>query len=155
MKWEDYSCFDTTWEPENHIPAHLRTEYEHPSLTCELIQSASDKFLYCIKGRLNQRCGGHFYVDLDHTHFRFFFGSQETSKLCLKDDFRKFILPPDWDIFYYSEEGEGRKIDFPVKISTNLKWSKKHFTKTDNEKLVPAKRCPFESWKVELSTIRI
>ncbi len=50
-----------------------------------------------------------------------------------KDDFCRLpMLPPDW-WYYLNEHGEGRKIDFPMKIKATISWSPKKYVLKGNK----------------------
>ena len=60
-----------------------------------------------------------------------------------KSDFGRLpMLPPDW-WYYFNQHGEGKKIDFPMKIKPVIGWSpKKHIF--NGKKIVPGPRFPIE-----------
>lgn len=156
VKWQNFSLYDCTWEPRSHLPRAVLDDFSNPTPSQKEIQRASDILLFAVQGRLNQRCGAHFYVDLEHDLFRYFFGVTEQSKRKLYlNDFSRFSFPDDWDAFYYSVHGEGRRIDFPILISASIRWSKKRYHITTDNTYQMSKQSPRELWKIEICTKRI
>ena len=100
---------------------------------------------------------GNGYISVDHdcwryiTHGKGLPSQHRGHYLFEKKDFgRLTMLPSDW--WYLSEHGEGKKVDFPIKIKAVLGWSPKKFVK-DGKKVVPGPRFPLERLSVSFARL--
>ena len=62
------------------------------------------------------------------------------------DDFSKLELPDTW-WYYLDHHGEGKAIQFPIKMKSVLSWTPKRFVFKDGL-LKQAKRLPIEKAKI-------
>ena len=98
VKWENYSSYECTWEPEHHLSQELTKQFDKPNVTTGQIIDASDIFFEALQRRLSQRVGHHFFIQVNHEMFRFFFETQgerfeNNSRKLNLDDFSKMTLP--------------------------------------------------------------
>jgi len=66
-----------------------------------------------------------------------------------KHDFERFTALPEHWWYYLDEHGEGRAVDFPIKIKPLLTWSPAHHIKRAG-RLVKAPRFPIEKLSVTM-----
>ena len=70
-------------------------------------------------------------------------------KLYEKPDFCNLNLPRAW-WYYLDHNGEGRAINFPMKIKPVLLWSPRHYN-VQNRDVMEAERMPIEKAKIHFS----
>ena len=139
VKWEGYHASDCTWEPESHLPAVVVNNYIPTEVDAQRIKAVSDAFERTIQSRLKSK-NPRSVIHMDFDIFRYLFG--EKAKLCELRDFEFLNLPDNW---YYrlNNDGSGRKIKFPVRLSIRL-CMRKIFVKENQkltEKTIPVERC--------------
>lgn len=148
LKWDGYSLYLTTWEPEEHIPTEIVQSVDQPIVPKSLIESGRDDFLSACQVRLGQRTSNHFYICTQLHLFRYLFQNKGFTsahgvKLYQKGDFELLELPNNWDKLMYSEKGDEQQISVPVEMELVIKWSRKHYI-LESRKLVGGPRRPIE-----------
>ena len=76
----------------------------------------------------------------------------EHRKFYERDELTKFKYLPDHWWLFMNEHGEGKAIDFPMKIKHVLSWTPAHYVDTKGNKLIHANRIPLE--KLCITTAR-
>jgi hypothetical protein len=108
---------------------------------------------------LKSKAMGNGYIELELDCWRYVTQGKGTPSQHIghfmfeKNDFGRLpMLPPDW-WYYFNVHGEGKKIDFPIKITPVIGWSpKKHVF--DGKKVVPGpRRFPIEKLSVSFTRL--
>ena len=97
-------------------------------------------------------------IEIEHDCWRFISQGKGTPSahrgyfLYGRHDFGRLpMLPADW-WYYLNQHGEGKKIDFPMKIKPVIAWSpKKHVLNGEN--LIEPKRFPIEKRSISFSRL--
>ena len=98
------------------------------------------------------------HIELDHDCWRYLVkgkgiaSEQRGHYLYGINDFSLLLmLPPDW-WYFLNEHGEGKKVDFPIKMKVVIGWSpKKHVI--NGKKILPGPRFPIEKLSVSFSRL--
>ena len=137
----------------------LSRGYERPPTpSASRLESAARAFTCGILSLLKSRALGSGYIEVDHDCWRHITHGKGTPLehgghyMYGKDDFCRLpMLPPDW-WYYLNEHGEGRKIDFPMKIKATISWSPKKYVLKGN-KIVQGPRFPIEKLTVSFARL--
>ena len=140
MKWQDFNLSDCTWEPQNHLPQHVISNYIPSQIDSDRLRRFSVDLERSVSSRLKSKnpvCS--VYVDLDV--FRYIFGDV-SSKLCGLEDFVSLQLPTNW-FYILDRDGTGKKLKFPIKLTPRLVM-RKVYVKEDDKlvmKTIPIEKC--------------
>lgn len=114
-----------------------RALYDCPQVQPERLQKFSIEFLNEVKQKLKTRS---LYPLLtcqcDHDALRLIFKHKGYSSnvrgaiMLEKEDFSRLNLPRSWH-YCLDKSGEGREVDFPIRVKLQLKNSTKHFILND------------------------
>lgn len=94
-------------------------------------------------------------ISLDHDIIRYVFGGRgklsgdRISMLYEKEDFSRLCLPSFWH-YYLNQLGQGVAVNFPVKLKSVLKMSRKRFI-VSNGKLGQAPMSPVEKLVITIN----
>jgi hypothetical protein len=133
--------------------------YENPPKpTTSRLESAARAFACGILSLLKSKAMANGHIELHHNCWRYIVKGKGIASehrghyLYGMNDFGRLpMLPPDW-WYFLNEHGEGKKVDFPIKIKITIGWSpKKHVF--DGKKLVPGPRFPIEKLSVSFSRL--
>ena len=131
--------------------------YERPPKpTITRLEHATRMFASGISSMLKTKVLGNGLIEIDLDIWRYIVQGKgipcehRGHFLNQEKDFNRFhMLPSDW-WYYLSEQGEGKKIDFPLKAKAVLLWSpKKHAVR--GGKLVETPRFPIEKISISFS----
>ncbi|XP_028405214.1 uncharacterized protein LOC114527709 [Dendronephthya gigantea] len=159
IKWAGWPLDGCTWEPSAHLPESLLRGYDRPPKpSLSRLESTARAFACGILHLLKSKAMGCGYIDLDLDCWRYITQGKGTPSehrghvLYNKSDFSRLpMLPPDW-WYYFNQHGEGKKVDFPMKIKPIIGWSSKKYV-FNGKKIVPGKRFPIE--KISVSFARV
>lgn len=129
VKWFGYPIHDSSWEPYGHLPKSLIKEYVPTDVVRDRMTQFALSFEREVHARLKRR-NPQFSMSVESDVFRFVFGDIK-SMLCQKNDFDKLNLPSNW-FYVLNQDGSGRKLKFPVKITLKL-FFRKLFIKCDGK----------------------
>lgn len=121
----------------------------------ERLQEAAYHFAGRILSALKNSAISPFYVYIHLDVWRYLTCGKGTASqhrghvLCSKHDFERFTALPEHWWYYLDEHGEGRAVDFPIKIKPLLTWSPAHHIKRAG-RLVKAPRFPIEKLSVTM-----
>ena len=123
VAWTGWPLISSSWEPLDHLTPALIRSYENPPKPEQCrIEQASRNFFHCITKALKGRSpniSADAQIDLDIQRW-FWKGKGVLSlhrgcKLYERKDFCNLSLPETW-WYFLDKNGEGRAIDFPIKI---------------------------------------
>ena len=111
------------------------------------LEIAARSFASGVLHLLKSKAMGNGYISMDHDCLRYITQGKGTSSehrryyLFERSDFGRLpMLPSDW-WYFLNQHGEGKKVDFPMKIKAALGWSPKKF-------ISDGKRFPIERLSV-------
>ncbi|KAK2547465.1 hypothetical protein P5673_032547 [Acropora cervicornis] len=156
IKWEGWPLQDCSWEPSENLPKKLIRGYKRPPKPREeRLQEAAYHFAGRILSALKNSAISPFYVYIHLDVWRYLTCGKGTASqhrghvLYSKHDFERFTALPEHWWYYLDEHGEGRVVDFPIKIKPLLTWSPAHHIKRAG-RLVKAPRFPIEKLSVTM-----
>jgi hypothetical protein len=129
-----------------------------PKPSASRLESTASAFACGVLCLLKSKAMGNGYINLELDCWRYITQGKGTPShhrghyLYNRSDFGRLpMLPPDW-WYYFNEHGEGKKIDFPMKIKPVIGWSpKKHVF--DGKNIVPGPRFPIEKLSVSFARL--
>ena len=125
--------------------------FSYPRISSERLEAAAVNFTEAILGLLKCKAVRATYsteILLDHDIIRYLFrgrgklSGDRISLLYEKEDFTRLCLPPFW-YYYLNQLGQGVAVNFPIKLKSVLKMSRKRFIVSSGA-LVQATMSPIE-----------
>ena len=137
----------------NQILSVLRGYESPPKPSASELEIAARSFASGVLHLLKSKAMGNGYISMDHDCWRYITQGKGTSSehrgyylFERSDNGRLPMLPSDW-WYFLNQHGEGKKVDFPMKIKAALDWSPKKFI-SDGKKVLPGPRFPIERLSV-------
>ena len=138
VKWDGYDVSESTWEPEDHIPACILSSFVPTEISQEKMKHFSTVFERAIQNRLTSKSPKN-VVFVEFDVFRFLFGNVK-SVLCDLEDLDRLNMPPHW-FYKLHADGYGCKIKFPIRLTIRLRFRKLH---VKSNGLLEARNLPLE-----------
>ncbi|CAG2219781.1 unnamed protein product [Mytilus edulis] len=122
VKWEGYSVYECSWEPEAHLNQVLLNTFYTPEIDDSRLALSARNFELAIQQRLR---GKHntVIIRFDLDVFRHCFGIENSYILQSVDDFEKLPLHKNWH-YNLNASGRGLKIAFPLTVKPKLHMKK-------------------------------
>ncbi|XP_046863235.1 LOW QUALITY PROTEIN: uncharacterized protein LOC124456980 [Xenia sp. Carnegie-2017] len=118
IKGKDYSFYENTWEPEEHLSSTLLRYFKEPNTAMEIVQSCVDRLrMTALIAQKRQGSEQRISIDFRHDVFQYlFYGFGEPAQqkhwtLYEKKDFFLCKFPENWSCLYDSH-GDGIKIKY-------------------------------------------
>ncbi|XP_046557019.1 uncharacterized protein LOC124266249 [Haliotis rubra] len=123
VKWQGYPIEQSTWEPDQHIPASIRRSYDQPEISDCQRETFSRDARQSFQSRLKTR-GLKFSVPCHLNVFRALLRTDRETLLG-REELEHLCLPPYW-WYNIDKHGEGTCVEFPVRAKPCLRQRTKY-----------------------------
>ncbi|CAB4012183.1 Hypothetical predicted protein [Paramuricea clavata] len=153
VKWTGWPLETCNWEPFDHLTPTLLRSYDHPPKPEQKrIEQSSRNFFEAISKCLKSKSvlSTDANIDLDVQRWMWqgkgIASEHKGYKLYNLHDFCNLDLPETW-WYYLDHHGEGKALNFRIKMKSILSWTPKRFIFEDGQ-LKQAKRLPIIRVKI-------